>query len=386
MQEMKTNNNYSSSTSQTLQILNKLISFPSTTPLGKDCLQYIGDEILRPLGFKVEIVPVRDAFFMYAKIGNQGTNFCFSGHVDVVSPGDLSQWDNSPFEMHTKNGNVYGRGVCDMKGGIACFLSATIDHVDQYIKSGNSLSFLITTDEERPGITVMKDAVEYLQNKNEQIDMCLIGEPTGIEKACDALKIGRRGSITFEIAISGKQGHVANEGSFDNPNTVLMQILNELKFQNLDKGNDYFPPSNLEIVQICSGSGSFNVVPAKATATVNIRFNNEQTFEKLEQRVNKICNKFSKDFTINTKKGNINYISVNKILMSKIVKILKAENKIVNINCNGGTSDGCYLSLHCTDIVEIGLNDQTSHQVNEHSSIADIDNLTQLFKSLLKSF
>lgn len=369
-----------------IEILKKLITFKSITPKGEECLEYIKNEILDPLGFATEIVFMHNAHFLYSELGNKGSNLCFSGHVDVVPPGNLEEWDTDPFEPVIKNGKIYGRGVCDMKGGIASFLAATIKQGKGFVNNGNTVSFLITTNEEHAGITVMKHALEYLKSKNKKIDHCLIAEPTSKQTLGDEFKVGRRGSFTVTIKSNGEQGHVA-ENNFSNPNTMLVNALQELKSTSLDDGYKEFPSSNLEVVNYHSDAGAFNVVPQSASATINIRFNPSQSPQKLENFIASVCKKHIANFELINIKSNPCYISKTNILKNKIIKIIKQEKNLNTIpNCSGGASDGAYIAQHCDDIIELGLLDATAHQVNENNAITSINELTSIFEKVLSDW
>ena len=260
------------------KLAKELISFPSITPTDAGTMNYLSKK-LKSLGFKCKILefktkdlkPVKN---LYAKLGKSRPNFCYAGHTDVVPPGNLNEWTVNPFKPAIKKNHLIGRGANDMKASIACFISA----VSKFKKKFNgSISLLITGDEEGIAINGTKKVVEYLKKKKEKIDFCLVGEPTNPNKLGQMMKIGRRGSITGYLKVYGTQGHVAYPLQAKNPAPIITKILNQIQNIKLDNGTKNFQPSNLEIVKININNTADNVIPAEATATFNVRFNNKHS-------------------------------------------------------------------------------------------------------------
>jgi succinyl-diaminopimelate desuccinylase len=270
-----------------LQLAKELIKFPTVTPIDAGIMKFL-EKKLKTLGFKTKILefkeknskPVKN---LYARLGNQGPNFCYAGHLDVVPPGNLKDWTVNPFKPSIKKGYLIGRGANDMKSSIAAFVSAVSNFVGNKRKFNGSISLLITGDEEGVAINGTKKVVDYLRKKKEKIDFCLVGEPTNPNKLGEMIKIGRRGSMTGRLSIIGVQGHVAYPQRANNPSTALVQILNELKEIKFDNGTKDFQPTNLEITKINIDNSADNVIPGLANAKFNIRFNNKHTSSSIKK-------------------------------------------------------------------------------------------------------
>jgi len=265
-----------------------LVKCKSVTPKDDGAINIVAKN-LKKLGFKCQIMEFQEKGTakiknLYARIGKSSPNFCFAGHTDVVPVGDLKSWTVNPFGGVIKNQKLIGRGVSDMKGSIACFISAVSEFLKKNKKLKGSISFLITGDEETIAINGTQKVIEKLIQKKEKIDFCIVGEPTNENKLGDMIKIGRRGSITGHLTILGTQGHVAYSYTYNNPSTVIVEILNNIKKLKLDSGNKDFQPSNLEVTKISIDNTADNVVPAEAKASFNIRFNNLHTSSSLKKK------------------------------------------------------------------------------------------------------
>src|SRR6056300_1135383 len=274
-----------------LQLAKELIKFPSVTPTDAGVMKFL-EKKLKILEFKEKNhKPVKN---LYARLGSAGPNFCYAGHLDVVPTGTLTDWTVNPFKPSVKKGHLIGRGAKDMKSSIAAFVSAVNDYLNSNNKFKGSISLLITGDEEGDAVNGTKKVVEYLKKKKEKIDFCLVGEPTNPNKLGEMIKIGRRGSMTGKLTIIGVQGHVAYPQRANNPSTALVKILKELKDIKFDKGTKDFQPTNLEVTKINIHNTAENVIPGKAEAVFNIRFNNKHTSQSIELILKKIFNKISK--------------------------------------------------------------------------------------------
>ena len=270
-----------------LKLAKDLIKFPSITPKDAGAINFLSKQ-LKSLGFNCKILEFKDKKSkpvknLYARLGKKNPNLCYAGHTDVVPPGDIKDWTVNPFKPSVKNNHLIGRGANDMKSYIACFVSA----VNKFIKKGKfngSISFLITGDEEGLAINGTKKVVDYLKRKNEKIDFCIVGEPTNPNKLGEMIKIGRRGSLTGKIEILGTQGHVAYPHLSNNPINTLISICKKLKEKKLDKGNKNFQSSNLEFTAINVDNKAHNVIPARAKAQFNIRYNNFYNASKLKKK------------------------------------------------------------------------------------------------------
>ena len=377
-----------------LKLAKELIKFPSVTPTDAGVMKFL-EKKLKTLGFKTKILEFKEKNHksvknLYARLGKKGPNFCYAGHLDVVPPGALSDWTVNPFKPSIKKGHLIGRGANDMKSSIAAFVSAVNDYLNSVNKFKGSISLLITGDEEGDAVNGTKKVVEYLKKKKEKINFCLVGEPTNPNKLGEMIKIGRRGSMSGKLTIIGIQGHVAYPQRANNPLTTLVKILKELKDIKFDKGTKDFQPTNLEITKINSQNNADNVIPGKAEAAFNIRFNNKHTSQSIKIKLNKIFNKISKK---DKSKFNINYrisgeaflTKPNKtsfMIQNEIRKITKIKPKF---STTVGTSDARFIRK-IAPCLEFGLVGKTMHKIDEAVSLKDLRNLTKIYSNILKNY
>ena len=375
-----------------LQLAKELMKFPSVTPVDAGTINFLAKK-LRSIGFKCKILefksknskPIKN---LYARLGKTRPNFCYAGHTDVVPPGNLKDWTVNPFKPAVKGNYLIGRGANDMKASIACFVTA-VSKI-KYKKFKGSISLLITGDEEGIAINGTKRVVEYLKKKKEKIDFCLVGEPTNRNKLGEMMKIGRRGSITGYLTVHGVQGHVAYPHDANNPAPVMVKILNEIENIKLDKGTKNFQPSNLEIIKINIENTADNVIPSKASATFNIRFNNKHSSSSLKRKLNnifrKICKKNKCSFKIfYTVSGEAFITTPNqttKMIQNTIRNITKIKPKL---STSGGTSDARFIRK-ISPCVEFGLVGKTMHKIDEAVSVRDLKRLTNIYKNILENY
>ncbi len=377
-----------------LQLAKELIKFPTVTPQDAGIMKFLEKKLIT-LGFKTKILEFREKNTkpvknLYARLGNKGPNFCYAGHLDVVPAGNLKDWTVNPFKPSVKKGYLIGRGANDMKSSIAAFVSAVSNFLENKRKVNGSISLLITGDEEGVAINGTKKVVEYLRNKNEKIDFCLVGEPTNPYKLGEMIKIGRRGSMTGRLSIIGIQGHVAYPHRANNPSTALIQILNELKKIKFDSGTKDFQPTNLEITKINIDNFADNVIPGLANATFNIRFNNIHTSSSIKGKINKIIKKISSK---NKSKYKIEYSVSGESFLTKpnkttfmIQNIIKKVTKIKpKFSTTGGTSDARFIKK-IAPCLEFGLVGKTMHKVDEAVSLSDLKKLTLIYSNILKDY
>ena len=377
-----------------IRFTQELIKKPSVTPKDLGAMNVVVKH-LKKLGFKCKLMSFQEKgtdkiINLYAKYGNQSPNLCFAGHTDVVPPGDVSSWSTNPFGAKIKKGYLYGRGVSDMKGGIGCFIAAVSQFLKENKNFKGSISFLITGDEESVAINGTKKVVEYLKKKKEKIDFCIVGEPSNRSKLGQMMKIGRRGSITTHLTVIGKQGHIAYPLEALNPATPIIKILDELKSKALDKGNKNFQPSNLEITKISIDNSADNVIPAKASATFNIRYNTLHTFSSLKKYISKIIKKYEKKYKCKTQTQfqgtGTAFLTKPNQTVKKIQSIIKKETKQNTVlSTIGGTSDARFIK-DIAPCIEFGLVGNTMHQVDERSSIKDMKKLKSIYLKIIKSF
>ena len=377
-----------------IRFTQELIKKPSVTPKDLGAMNIVVKH-LKKLGFRCKLMSFHEKgtdkiINLYAKYGNQSPNLCFAGHTDVVPTGDVSSWSTNPFGAKIKKGYLYGRGVSDMKGGIGCFIAAVSQFLKENKNFKGSISFLITGDEESVAINGTKKVVEYLKKKKEKIDFCIVGEPSNRSKLGQMMKIGRRGSITTHLTVIGKQGHIAYPLEALNPATPIIKILDELKSRPLDKGNKNFQPSNLEITKISIDNSADNVIPAKASATFNIRYNTLHTFSSLKKYISKIIKKYEKKYKCKTQTQfqgtGTAFLTKPNQTVKKIQSIIKKETKQNTVlSTIGGTSDARFIK-DIAPCIEFGLVGNTMHQVDERSSIKDMKKLKSIYLKIIKSF
>ena len=371
-----------------------LVKCKSVTPKDDGAINVVAKN-LKKLGFKCQIMEFQEKGTakiknLYARIGKSSPNFCFAGHTDVVPVGDLKSWTVNPFGGVIKNQKLIGRGVSDMKGSIACFVSAVSEFLKKNKKLKGSISFLITGDEETIAINGTQKVIEKLIQKKEKIDFCIVGEPTNENKLGDMIKIGRRGSITGHLTILGTQGHVAYSYTYNNPSTIIVEILNNIKKLKLDSGNKDFQPSNLEVTKITIDNTADNVVPAEAKASFNIRFNNLHTSSSLKKKLNKIFSSITKKSKANYKiKYNVSgesFLTKPSKTVYMIKNVIKKSTKINPVlSTTGGTSDARFIKK-IAPCIEFGLIAKTIHQVDEMARVADLKKLKNIYLDILVNY
>ena len=377
-----------------LKLAKELIKFPSITPTDAGVIKFL-EKKLKKLGFKTKILEFREKNFqpvknLYARLGSKEPNFCYAGHLDVVPPGNIKDWTINPFKPSIKKGHLIGRGANDMKSSIAAFVSAVSIFLNNNKKFNGSVSLLITGDEEGDAINGTKKVVEYLKKRKEKINFCLVGEPTNPNKLGEMIKIGRRGSLTGKLKIFGQQGHVAYPHRANNPSTIIVKILKQLKDIKFDKGTKDFQPTNLEITKINIDNTADNIIPATAEATFNIRFNNKHSSNSIKKRLNKIFSNITKK---NKSKFKIDYRVSGEAFLTKpnkttfmIQDVVKRITKIKpKLSTTGGTSDLRFIKALAPGL-EFGLVGKTMHKIDEAVSLKDLKNLKVIYSNILKNY
>ncbi len=377
-----------------LQLAKELIRFPSITPIDAGVMKFL-EKKLKKIGFKTKILEFKEKGFhpvknLYARLGTKTPNFMFAGHLDIVPPGNINDWTVNPFKPSVKNGHLIGRGANDMKSSVAAFVSAVNIFLSKNKKFDGSISLLITGDEEGDAINGTRKVVEYLKKRKEKINFCLVGEPTNPNKLGEMIKIGRRGSLTGNLTIFGQQGHVAYPQRANNPSTIIVKILKEIKDINFDRGTKNFQPTNLEVTKININNTADNVIPKLAEATFNIRFNNKHSSNSLKKRLNKIFNKITKK---NKSSFKINYRVSGEAFLTKpnkttfmVQNIIKKITKIKpKLSTTGGTSDLRFIK-DISPGLEFGLVGKTMHKVDEAVSLKDLKNLKKIYLNILENY
>ncbi len=369
----------------------ELIRRPSVTPKDEGALGVL-EAALTPLGFvchrlKFSEPGTPDIDNLYARWGTASPHFCFAGHMDVVPVGDPKGWTVDPFGGEIIDGQVYGRGATDMKGAVAAFAAAAADFLAKRGKSfKGSISLLITGDEEGPAINGTAKMLKWIADRGETIDACVVGEPSNESALGDMIKIGRRGSVNYSLTVRGTQGHVAYPHLADNPNHRLVRMLAALTEPELDKGNDWFQPSSLQVTTIDVGNPAHNIIPAIARAGFNVRFNDQHRSETLTQWVRSRLDSVGGDYDLQV------YVSGESFLtkpgtLSDLVSTAAASitGRNARLSTTGGTSDARFICNYAP-VVEFGLVSRTMHKVDERASVADIRGLTAIYGGILERF
>jgi succinyl-diaminopimelate desuccinylase len=371
-----------------------LIRCPSVTPAeggALDCLQ----RVLADAGFAVHRVKFSepgsaDVENLYARIGTAAPHLMFAGHTDVVPPGDEAAWSHAPFAGEVADGRLYGRGAVDMKGAIACFLAAALDHlVANGGKPKGSISFLITGDEEGDAVNGTIKLLRWAAERGERFDHCIVGEPSNPAALGDAVKIGRRGSLNGTLVVAGKQGHVAFPHLAENPIRGLVTLMSAVMAEPLDRGTEHFDPSNLEFTSVDVGNRTVNVIPGEARARFNIRYNDLHTPEKLKALIERRCAAAA----INAR-WRIEYLPSNSWVFHTqpgpfvdlvVEAIAAATGRRPQLSTSGGTSDARFIKDYCP-VLEFGLVGKTMHQVDEHVATAELTALTAIYRRILDRY
>ena len=363
-----------------VELAQRLIAVPSVTPASGPVFDVL-EAALAPLGFMVHRFiggnnpdgPVEN---LVAIRGSGAPHFGFAGHLDVVPPGE--GWDGNPYAATIADGILTGRGANDMKSAIAAFVAAISD-IDQ---PSGTLSLLITGDEEGPAQFGTVAIIDWLREHDLVPDMILIGEPTSEAALGDTVKIGRRGSVNMWIEVPGTQGHVAYPHRADNPVGKLAKIVAELDGWSLDEGNDSFPPSNLEFTEVATPPGATNLIPGRASARLNIRFNNLQRGAELVERVESVVRKHAPGGTVEALISGEAFLTPPGALYDHIVSAIHAETGLTPaLSTSGGTSDGRFLIALCP-VVDFGLPNATMHKVGEHAAVSDIETLSRIYRRI----
>lgn len=370
--------------SPTLTLACELIARDSTTPDDAGCQQLMGDR-LAACGFTLESMRFGEVDNLWARRGTTQPVLCFAGHTDVVPTGPLEQWDTPPFEPIIHDGLLYGRGAADMKGSLAAMVVAVERFVAAHPNHRGSVAFLITSDEEGPATEGTVKVVETLMQRNENVDWCIVGEPSSTEQVGDVVKNGRRGSLNARLLIKGKQGHVAYPHLARNPIHLAAPALTELTSEIWDQGNAFFPPTSFQISNIHSGTGATNVVPGELEALINFRFSTESTVPGLQQRVCEILDRHGLDYELDwTVSGQPFLTEPGELLDGVTAAIREVTGRNTQPSTSGGTSDGRFIATMGTQVVELGPLNATIHQTNEHISASDLDTLTDIYYTTLK--
>lgn len=368
-----------------------LIARPSVTPEDAGALDLL-IEFLTPLGFECHDLTFEDpdgepTRNVYARLGDSGPNFCWAGHTDVVPPGDLADWTTDPFQPTERDGKLYGRGAADMKCAVACMMSATAKFLAAR-KDGfdGSISFLITGDEEGDATNGTKKVLDWLKDRGETIDACVVGEPTNPENVSDMIKIGRRGSMNVWLSVDGVQGHAAYPHLADNPIHKMLNLLRSLTDMPLDEGSDHFQPSTLQVTTLDVNNAATNVIPARAEARVNIRFNDLHSSADVEKILRGRMDQAGGGYQMRVRVSGESFLTPPGPLSEVVAgAVEKVTGKAPELSTTGGTSDARFIKDHCP-VVECGLINLTAHKVDEFAELDDIVALDKIYTNVLEGF
>ncbi|PVZ83886.1 succinyl-diaminopimelate desuccinylase [Serratia sp. S1B] len=366
-----------------IELAQQLIKRRSLSPHDEGC-QEIMISRLKAIGFTIEPMNFGDTQNFWAWRG-QGTTLAFAGHTDVVPCGDEKQWDNPPFEPVIRNGMLYGRGAADMKGSLAAMVVAAERFVAANPDHQGRLAFLITSDEEASAIDGTVKVVQTLMARDERLDYCLVGEPSSDKHVGDVVKNGRRGSITANLQIHGIQGHVAYPHLADNPVHRALPALNELIAIEWDQGNEFFPPTSMQIANIQAGTGSNNVIPGEMSVQFNFRFSTEITDTLIKQRVQELLDRHQLNYSLDWWLSGQPFLTQRGALVDAVVNAVEHYAEITpQLLTTGGTSDGRFIARMGAQVVELGPVNATIHKVNECVNAADLQLLSRMYQRIME--
>ena len=368
-----------------------LIRCPSVTPADEGAMDVL-QSALEELGFTCHRLPFAtgnapEVQNLYARIGDRAPNFCFAGHTDVVPVGDANEWSVDPFAAEIKGDRLYGRGASDMKTAIAGFAAAAARFLESRDNGfPGSISLLITGDEEGEAVNGTVKVLEWLREKGEVLDACLVGEPTNPETLGDMIKIGRRGSMTAFLTVHGASGHAAYPHLADNPVERLVKMLSAVLDKPLDDGTEHFQPSTTVVTTIDVGNPVANVIPARAEARINVRFNDLHTGAGVETLLRRRLDDIGGDYDLDARVSGESFLFPPGPLSNLVAgAVEKATGKRPEFSTAGGTSDARFIKDHCP-VCEYGMTNQTAHKADENALVSDIQLLSDIYQSVLDGF
>ena len=379
--------------SATLHLVEQLIAAPSLTPRDAGCQELLAGR-LAVIGFECESLVFGEGGAAVTNLwaikrGRQAEApvLVFAGHTDVVPTGPLDQWHSDPFVPTHRGGQLYGRGAADMKSSLAAMLVAAEEFVAAHPTHAGSIAFLVTSDEEGPALNGTVKVCDWLRERGERLDACIVGEPTSVDRLGDMIKNGRRGSLTGKLTVKGQQGHVAYPHLARNPIHLLAPALAELAATVWDEGNAYFPATTWQVSNIHAGTGVGNVIPGEVVVDFNFRFSTASTPEGLKARVQALLDRHGLQTEIGWTLGGEPFLTpvgtLTEALRSAIGTVTGIET---TLSTTGGTSDGRFIAKICPQVVEFGPINATIHQIDEHVRVADLDPLKNVYRKTLENF
>lgn len=366
-----------------LRLAMQLISRPSITPHDEQCQDLLAEH-LHKVGFRVESMPFGEVNNFYARRGKQDPVILFAGHTDVVPPGPIDKWTTPPFEPHVRDGKLYGRGAADMKSSLAAMVCACESFIKDYPQHKGSIAFLITSDEEGKATEGTVKVIEKLIERNEAITWCIVGEASSEKKFGDVVKVGRRGSLSARLIIKGKQGHIAYPDKAVNPIHAGLAALDVLTKRTWDDGNEFFPPTSLQISNIHAGTGADNVIPDNLEALFNFRYSTAITEEQIKQQVADLLAKYEFDYQLHWHLSGKPFLSsLGKLFQASCNAIEKITGQVPIASTSGGASDGRFIIKTGCEILEIGPINASIHQIDENINVADLDQLCKVYYQIM---
>ena len=371
--------------SKTLALTEELIALSSVTPEDKGCQQRL-IELLEPLGFRCETIHSGEVTNLWARKGAAQPLVVFAGHTDVVPTGPLTQWTSNPFAPTQRDGKLYGRGAADMKTSIAAMVVAVEEFLAAHPDHKGSIGFLITSDEEGPATDGTVVVCDKLKQRGEQLDYCIVGEPTSSGMLGDTIKNGRRGTMSGRLTVKGIQGHIAYPQLAKNPIHTFAPALAELVATKWDEGNEYYLPTSWQVSNIHGGTGASNVIPGEVVIDFNFRFSTASTVEGLQQRVHAILDRHGVDYDLKWTVGGLPFLTPRGELSNALSQAIKMEMDIEpELSTTGGTSDGRFIAQICPQVIEFGPPNGSIHKIDEHIELRFIDPLKNIYRRTLEN-
>jgi succinyl-diaminopimelate desuccinylase len=367
-----------------IELMCDLIRRPSITPDDAGCQGTLVKR-LQDIGFSCETLQFGDVTNLWARRGTAAPVLCFAGHTDVVPPGEESAWSSAPFEPTLVDGDIYARGSADMKSGLAAMIVALEEFTAAHPDHAGSLAVLITSDEEGRARDGTLKVMQTLTERGEHIDWCVIGEPSSQHRLGDIVRIGRRGSLSGILTVRGIQGHVAYPQLADNPIRRFAPVLAELHQIEWDQGNDYFPPTSFQVVDVRAGIGAPNVTPGELSARFNFRYSTEWTHESLQQKVESVFDAHDIDVVLKWHLSGEPFLTEPGKLIDAVSRsVTEHTGEAPELSTGGGTSDGRFISPAGVDVVELGPVNASIHKIDEHVKVADVITLQSMYRRIME--
>ena len=374
-----------------LRLTEALIALPSVTPADGGCQALLGQRLSR-IGFDCETLVRGPDHFRVSNLwalrqgSRPGPVLAFAGHTDVVPTGPLERWRSDPFVPTHRDGQLYGRGAADMKTSIACFVVAAEEFVAAHPQHAGGIALLITSDEEGPSVDGTVRLVEWLRERGQPLDACIVGEPTSVERLGDTLKNGRRGTLSGRLVVKGVQGHIAYPQLARNPIHEAAPALAELVAMRWDEGNAFFPPTSWQMSNIHAGTGAGNVIPGDLEVQFNFRFSNESTPASLKSRLQAVLDRHGLDYSLDWTLGGETFLTRPGSLSDALTQAIQAETGVTpELSTTGGTSDGRFIATICPQVVEFGPINASIHKIDEHVAVDDIERLKNIYRRTLEN-